>query len=124
MTTEIQSRQVVRSYHDAWISGDVTTAGTFLSNEFTNLTPLTNYYEPAPYLDQLRKFSQQVTGFDMLSELYGTAEATLVYDVHTSMPVGTIRTVEHFRLTDGKISTIILVFDATPWHKMLEVAGK
>ncbi|HEY4388965.1 MAG TPA: nuclear transport factor 2 family protein [Ktedonobacteraceae bacterium] len=119
MTTEAQARQVVRSYHDAWVSGDIAAAGACLSNEFTNLTPLSNFYDVTTYLDQLRKFSQQVTGFDMLSELYGAAEATLVYDVHTSMPVGTIRTVEHFRLTDGKISTIILVFDATPWHAMI-----
>ncbi len=54
----------------------------------------------------------------MISELYGESEATLVYDVHTATPAGTQRTAEHFRLGDGKITSIMLIFDATPWQPM------
>lgn len=119
MATGTQVREIVRPYHDAWTSGDVTTAGTFLAEKFTNLSPLSNFYNPTEYLASLRQFCQVVTGSDILSELYGDDEATLIYDLHTTTPVGTIRTAEHFRLTGGKISTSILIFDATPWHAML-----
>jgi hypothetical protein len=43
-----------------------------------------------------------VTGVDMLSELYGESEATLVYDVHTATPVGTQRTAEPFACGTGR----------------------
>lgn len=119
MTTGTQVREVVRSFHDAWTSGDVTTAGLFLAEKFTNLSPLTNYYTPEEYLASLRQFGQIVTGCDILSELYGDDEATLIYDLHTVTPVTPIRTAEHFRLTGGKISQTTLIFDATPWHAML-----
>ncbi|UBU11730.1 hypothetical protein [Nonomuraea gerenzanensis] len=41
-----------------------------------------------------------------------------MYDVHTAMPAGVQRTAEHFRLRDGRISTIMLIFDAAPWQPM------
>ena len=31
---------------------------------------------------------------------------------------GVQRTAEHFRLRDGKIGTIMLIFDAAPWQPM------
>ncbi|MFI7635636.1 hypothetical protein [Nonomuraea sp. NPDC049400] len=38
--------------------------------------------------------------------------------VHTATPAGIQRTAEHFRLHDGKITTIMLIFDAAPWQPM------
>lgn len=55
----------------------------------------------------------------MISELYGESEATLVYDVHTKTPVGTQRTAEHFQVRDGRIISIMLIFDATLWRPLL-----
>ena len=59
-----------------------------------------------------------MTGVELRSELFGADEATLVYDVHTATPVGTQRTAEHFRLTNGLITEITLIFDATPWQAL------
>ncbi|MCA6091419.1 hypothetical protein LE181_04440 [Streptomyces sp. SCA3-4] len=62
-----------------------------------------------------------MTGVDLISELYGESEATLVYDVHTSLPaIGSQRTAEHFHLTNGRIDTIRLIFDATSWHAVMQ----
>lgn len=119
MTTATKTREIVRAYHDAWTTGDPTTAGTYLTEKFTNLTPLSNFYTRDDYMVSLRQFSQITTGSEIISELYGDDEATLIYDVYTKTPVGTIRTAEHFRLTDGKISQTTLIFDATSWHAML-----
>jgi hypothetical protein len=63
-------------------------------------------------------FVSIVIGVEPISELYGEAEATLVYDVHTATPVCTQRTAEHFRLDGGKIVSITLSFDASPRQPM------
>ncbi|MFH7594821.1 hypothetical protein WDV06_06880 [Streptomyces racemochromogenes] len=61
---------------------------------------------------------------ELISELYGETEATLVYDVHTAPAVGiTQHTAEHFRLRDGRITSIKLVFDAAPWQAIMSAAG-
>jgi hypothetical protein len=56
----------------------------------------------------------------MISELYGSEEATLLYDLETSTPAGMQRTAEHFRIVDGKVSSISLLFDSAPWRPIFE----
>ena len=119
MTTinDTDTRRIVRSYHDAWVSGDVDAVGQFLADEVVNPAPFNNHstspFSRADYVEGLRRFRQTVTGVDMIGELYGEGEAALVYDVHTSTR-GTFHTSEYFRLTGGLISTVILIFDVTP----------
>ena len=119
-------RAVVRAYHNAWTAGDLERAGHTLADEVVNPTPL-NYYSQAgqpraAYLEGLARFSAIATGSVVISELYGENEATLVYDVLTT-PIGKIRTAEHFRLTDGRIASILLIFDATAWREFRAVGG-
>lgn len=112
MTTEIQTqtRQIVRAYFDAWTCGDVSAAGQYFADDFTFSGAIRSLDSAAEHLATLGNFRKLITtGIDLISELYGDAEATLVYDVHTV--AGIIRSAEHIRLTDGKISSIILIFD-------------
>lgn len=111
--------EVVRAYHSARFRGDVPAAAAQLADEFTFSSPLMQSSSPEGHLGTLDAFLQIVTGVDMISELYGDNEATLVYDVHTATPVGTQRTAEHFQLTDGRITEIKLIFDATLWRRLL-----
>jgi hypothetical protein len=112
------TQTTVRAYHEARFAGDVPRATAQLTESFTFESPLMTS-DAAGHLAGLGGFLQVVTGVDMISELYGESEATLVYDVHTATPVGTQRTAEHFRLRDGKIESISLIFDATAWRRML-----
>ncbi|GAA0425278.1 hypothetical protein Acor_84290 [Acrocarpospora corrugata] len=118
MTLPDQTRQTVRGYHEARFRGDVTTAAEHLGDPFRFQSPFIDSTDRTGHLATLPGFVSIVTGTDLISELYGEAEATLIYDVHTATPVGTQRTAEHFRLTDGKITSILLVFDAAPWQPM------
>jgi hypothetical protein len=111
--------EVVQAYHSARFRGDVPGAAAQLADEFMFSSPLIQSRSPDGHLGTLDAFLQIVTGVDMISELYGDDEATLVYDVHTATPVGTQRTAEHFRLTGGRISEIKLIFDATLWRQLL-----
>jgi hypothetical protein len=90
-----------------------------LAERFTFQSPLMSSDDAAGHLAGLSGFLQVVTGVEMISELYGQSEATLVYDVHTATPVGTQRTAEHFRLHDGLVTSITLIFDATFWRPMM-----
>ncbi|MEU6272809.1 hypothetical protein ABZ871_10375 [Streptomyces populi] len=114
------TRATVRAYHQARFRGDVPAAARTLAESFRFQSPLLTSDSPHGHLDGLDAFLGIVSGVDLVSELYGEREATLLYDVHTSVPaVGTQRTAEHFHLTDGRIDTIRLIFDATPWHAVM-----
>jgi len=124
MTTETRTRQIVRGYHEARFRGDVPAAAAHIAEPFTFQSPLMRSADPAGHLSGLPDFLHVVTGLDMISELYGEGEATLVYDVHTATPVGTQRTAEHFRLDEAGITSIMLIFDGTPWQAMLGHLGQ
>jgi hypothetical protein len=112
-------REVVRAYHLARLRGDVEAAAAQLGSPFRFSSPLMASDSASGHLATLPMFLQVVTGVDMISELYAESEATLVYDLHTSTPVGTQRTAEHFRLVDGRIVEIRLIFDATLWRPLM-----
>lgn len=122
MTAIADTQQAVRTYHQARYGGDARTAVACLADDFTFRSPLM-VSDAGGHLAGLSGFLQLVTGVDMISELYGETEATLVYDVHTATPVGTQRTAEHFRLREGRIASIMLIFDATDWRPLMAMLG-
>ncbi|MEQ0559662.1 hypothetical protein ABJI51_11310 [Amycolatopsis sp. NEAU-NG30] len=110
------TRETVQAYHRARFDGDVPAAAAQLAGTFSFESPLMKSGDAHGHLAGLAAFVGVVTGVEMISDLYGESEATLVYDVHTATPVGVQRTAEHFRLRDGKIESITLIFDATRRH--------
>lgn len=120
---ETQTREVVRAYHDAYCRGDVQAASAQLADSFHFSSPMMAFDTPQQHVAALVRFVPFITGVDLISELYGEDEATLVYDLHTSLPAGTQRSAEHFRVSDGRISSIIIIFDATPWHPIIRAAA-
>ena len=127
MSTQTETRPAVRAYHDAWTTGDPEATRRVLANEIVNPNPLNGYAGTAQPLDEyvraLGRFASLVTGATLISELYGDGEATLLYDAQTTTPVGTVRTAENFKLVDGRIATINLIFDATAWRAMTAQQG-
>ncbi|GAA4599194.1 hypothetical protein GCM10023194_78630 [Planotetraspora phitsanulokensis] len=114
--------QTVRGYHDARFRGDVAAAAAYVAEPFSFRSPFISSTDPVGHLAGLPEFVKIVTDVDLISELYGEAEATLVYDVHTATPAGIQRTAEHFRLDgNGKITAITLIFDAAPWQPMAQL---
>jgi hypothetical protein len=116
MTTDTHTRRVVSAFRAARTAGDLATAAAHLAPAFTFQSPIMGIDDPALYLASDGAMRSLVTGIDMISALYGEGEATLVYDLHTATPAGTQRTAEHFELTDGRISSILMIFDASPWR--------
>jgi hypothetical protein len=123
MITATQTRHVVSAFLAARSAGDMQSAALYLAPEFTFQSPMMRFDDPTAYLASHRDFAQVLTRIDMISELYGEGEGTLVYDLNTATPAGTQRTAEHFRLAGQKIASILLIFDATPWRPMLKTLG-
>jgi hypothetical protein len=122
-TSSKQTADIVRAYHDAWTGGDIEAAAEHLDARFATRAPVGTYDSKGEYLIGLARFRGLVTGVDLLSELYGDDEATLIYDVHTDTPAGTLRTAEHFKLEAERIVSTELIFDATEWKAMLAAQG-
>ncbi|MEV8634236.1 hypothetical protein AB0395_21535 [Streptosporangium sp. NPDC051023] len=118
LTAQEQTRRAVHGYHEARFRGDVSAAAAHLGEPFRFQSPFIDSDDRTGHLATLPGFVSIVTGVELISELYGESEATLVYDVHTATPAGTQRTAEHFRLDGSKIISIMLVFDASPWQSM------
>jgi hypothetical protein len=123
MTIDTSARPVVSAFLEARAAGDLERAATHLAASFNFQSPLMRFDDPALYLHSHRDFQRLVTGLDLISELYGEGEATLVFDLHTATPAGTQRTAEHLSLMGGKIASILLIFDASPWRPMLAALG-
>ncbi|MFE2288626.1 hypothetical protein ACFXDJ_31225 [Streptomyces sp. NPDC059443] len=128
MTTDsaanMTARRTVRAYHEARFRGDVTTAAAQIGEGFGFRSPFITSDSPTGHLDGLDGLLSIVTGVELISELYGETEATLLYDVHTTPAVGiTQRTAEHFHLHDGRITSIALIFDSAPWQAIMSAAG-
>jgi len=116
MTIDTQTRQLVSAYRAARDAGDAQAAVRYLAPDFSFESPLMRLSDPDHYLASHVAFQKVVTRTDLISELYGESEATLLYDLHAPIPGKTQRTAEHFRLADGKIASILLIFDASPWR--------
>ena len=123
MGTAAKTRRVVRAFLSARDQGDAALARSYLAPDFTFESPLMRFDDPAAYLDSHIRFQRLVTGLDVIDELYGPAGAVRLYDLHTATPAGTQRTTEHFRIQDGAIRGILLIFDTLPWRPMFGVMG-
>jgi hypothetical protein len=123
MTPDTPARRTVRAYHDARFRGDVAAAAAQIGDGFTFRSPFITSDSPTGHLAGLDALLGIVTGVDLISELYGDDQATLLYDVHTASPAGTQHTAEHFRLHDDRIVAITLIFDSAPWQALMAAAG-
>ena len=123
MTTAADVQQIVSAFLAARedLNAD---AARYMAPDFTFESPLMRFDDREKYLASHRAFQPLVLGKTMVSELYGPQEATLVYDLQTATPVRLQRTAEHIRLEDGKVSRILLVFDAAPWQPLFDGSGR
>jgi hypothetical protein len=59
-------------------------------------------------------FIETMRSLNMVHQLYAGNTAATLYDAE--MPGGTVRFAEFFRVEDGKIQTLRLVYDATEYR--------
>ncbi|WP_327139234.1 nuclear transport factor 2 family protein [Nocardia sp. NBC_01327] len=119
MPTIAPTQQAVEAYHSARFRGDIPAAAEQLAPEFSFRSPFIESDSPTGHLAGIEQLVQIIDRIDMISTLYGDSDAVLIYDLHTNSPVGIQRTAEHFRLHDGRIIAITLIFDSAPWQAIM-----
>jgi hypothetical protein len=118
--TEINSvRNKVRKYYESWTKGEMPRARACLADELDFQGPIDKFTNADEFIKALAGFASMLERVVLLQELYAADEASLLYDCVTASPAGTIRTAEFFRLQNGKIVQIRLVFDATELRKLM-----
>jgi len=85
MSQPTDTHRVIGAFLAARASADHDSALLQLAPNFTFQSPLLSFDDPTTYLSSHFAFQPMVTGLEMISELYGEGEATLVYDLHTAM---------------------------------------
>lgn len=119
MTAYMDSRQLVSSFLAARENLDPN-AADLMDAAFSFESPLMRIDDRDAYLQTHHAFQNLVKGMRMICELYGPDEACLLYDLDTTTPVGVQRTAEHFRIKEGKVASILLLFDSAPWRSLFE----
>ncbi|MCU1641416.1 MAG: hypothetical protein JWN03_1691 [Nocardia sp.] len=119
MTTTSPTQQAVEAYHRARFRADIPAAAEQLAPGFSFRSPFIESDSPTGHLAGIEQLVQIIDHIDMISALYSDTDAVLIYDLHTNSPVGIQRTAEHFRLDDGSITAITLIFDSAPWQAIM-----
>ena len=119
VTAPTDIRQLVSSFLAARDDPDAD-AVALMSAGFTFESSLMRFDDRQSYLDRHRAFQKLVRGTTMISELFGSNEAILLYDLDTATPVGMQRTAEHITFAPDGVASVRLLFDASPWRQLIE----
>lgn len=113
------TRKIIEGYTGAWSSGDLEAARFYLADDLQFRGSVDNFNDADSLIRALSVFLPILKSINMISTFYHEDEAIQMYDCVTDSPAGTIRTVEYFKLEDGKIKEIKLIFDASELRNLM-----
>lgn len=119
MSDKETTQKIVDGYSSAWASGDLKTARSYLADNLEFRGSIDNFNDADSLISALSVFLHILKSVKIIRTFYDEDEAILMYDCVTDSPAGTIRTVEYFKVDDGKIKEIKLVFDASDLRKLI-----
>jgi ketosteroid isomerase-like protein len=111
--------QVAERFFDAWTSGDFAKARELLQDGVSFQGPIDAFSDADSYLASLRQLSGIITGVDKQKVFVGGDDVCVIYDLKTR-PVASSRTCEWYKVRDGKIASVSVVFDARPFAPLFE----
>ena len=115
----MDTKQVVTNYHNAWTSGDMQAARVYLADDLDFQGSIDTFSRADDFIPSLAMFQKMLQRVTLIQSFFSESGAALLSDCDTMSPAGVIRTAEFFRVTDGKIKSIRLVFDATELRKLM-----
>ena len=111
--------QVAEGFFDAWTAKDFTRAREMLHDNVSFNGPIDTFSDADSYLASLRQLSGIITGVDKQKVFVGGDDVCVIYDLKTR-PVPSSRTCEWYKVRDGKIASVSVVFDARPFAPLFE----
>jgi hypothetical protein len=115
----MSARQLVETYHQAWTSGDFAAARRCLADDLDFKGSIQTFHKADDFVGDLKRFHGMLRGVKLLKSYFDQDGAALLYDCDTVAPAGVIRTAEFFSISNGQISEIRLVFDASELRKLM-----
>jgi ketosteroid isomerase-like protein len=111
--------QVAESFFGAWTTRDFTRARELLHDDVSFEGPIDTFSDADSYIASLRQLSSIITGADKKKVFVDGDDVRVIYDLKTA-PVPSPRTCEWYRVHDGKIVSVSVVFDARPSAPLFE----
>jgi len=115
----MDAKQIVTSYHNAWTVGEMKAARACLADDLDFQGSIDTFRRADDFIAALAMFQKMLRGINLIQSFFSESGAALLYDCDTMSPAGVIRTAEFFTVTNGKIISIRLVFDATELRKLM-----
>jgi len=115
----MDTEQIVTKYHNAWTSGDMQAARLYLTDDLDFQGSIDTFRKADDFVVALTMFQKMLRGVNLIQSFFSESSAALLYDCDTMSPAGVLRTAEFFTVTDSKIKSIRLVFDATELRKLM-----
>lgn len=101
---------IVKGYHQAWTSGDVERAMTYVAHDVTCRAPGIDLNGRDAYRGFIAGFAPALTGVGDIAEFTNGDRVALFYYPQTAA-TSTAPAAECFTVRDGKISQSVLIFD-------------
>jgi hypothetical protein len=111
--------QVAEGFFTAWTSKDFERARGLLHDDVSFEGPIDSFGDADSYLASLRQLGGIVTGVAKRKVFVDGDDVCVIYDLQTA-PVPSSRTCEWYRVRDGKVASVSVVFDARPFAPLFE----
>ena len=110
------ARAVGEGYFDAWTSGDFDTARSLVHDDLVFRGPFETFERADDFFVSLRRVGGGLLQRAEKKKVFVDGEdVCLIYDFVAAEPVGASPTVEWYRVRDGKIAEMQIVFDTRPF---------
>jgi ketosteroid isomerase-like protein len=112
--------QVVDEFFEAWTNKDFERARALLHDQgFEFEGPIDTFDDADSYVASLQQLSQIVTGVEKHKVFVDGDDVCVIYDLRTA-PVPSSRTCDWYRVRDGKVASVSVIFDARPFAPLFE----
>jgi hypothetical protein len=112
-----RAQEIVLSYQEAVGKKDFSAARKLLQDNLEFRGPIDAFHKADDYLHAIQKLSAIVEGVDILKVFEDGNEVSVFCDLKTKT-VGTAFVAEWYKVKDGKIASVRVVFDARPFAAM------
>jgi SnoaL-like domain len=125
MTTATRTASdLVSAYYASWTGGgpeafDEATLRDILAPDLVFDGPLAGHRVGAEgFIRGVQAVGAACTSFSMIQQLAQGNDLAVLYDCELTRPAGTHRFSEFFRIENGRIQSINLLYDGTEWRKL------
>lgn len=119
MTSSRTPAQLAVAFIDAFAGKDMEAVAALVSDDIVFQSPQVRLSGAGAVLAAIGQFAQVVIGVSNMTVVGDNERAMIMYDMQTG-PFGTLKTVNHIVVRDGKIVSDTVVFDTYEVRRAME----